>query len=77
LLLTQCDIFVAGNTDLFHYAVALEVPTIGLFTARDGREWDPGPRPCARVLRVAKGQRVDIDTLMEAVETVTDNRTTS
>ncbi|MFH1842151.1 MAG: glycosyltransferase family 9 protein [bacterium] len=74
LLLTQCDLFVAGNTDLFHFAVALDVPTIGLFTVQDGQEWDPGPRPAARVLRVAKGQRVDIDTLMEAVETVTASR---
>lgn len=73
LLLAQCDLFVAGNTDLFHFAVALAVPTIGLFTQRDGAEWDPGRRTYARMLRITKGQRVDIDTLMEAVESVTAN----
>jgi ADP-heptose:LPS heptosyltransferase len=71
LLLSQCDLFVAGNTDLFHFAVAQSVPTIGLFTKQDGPEWDPGERAHARILRVAGGQRVDIDTLMEAVEAVT------
>jgi ADP-heptose:LPS heptosyltransferase len=71
LLVAQCDLFVAGNTDLFHVAVALAVPSIGLFSQRDGPEWDPGTRSFARVLRVTRGQRVDIDTLMEAVEAVT------
>ncbi len=74
LLLTNCDLFVAGNTDLFHFAVAQEVPTIGLFTRRDGPEWEPTPVPHARVLRVTKGERVDIDTLMEAFEAVTSDR---
>jgi ADP-heptose:LPS heptosyltransferase len=71
LLLAQCDLFVAGNTDLFHFAIAQAVPTIGLFTKKDGAEWDPGDRAYARILRVTGGQRVDIDTLMEAVEAVT------
>jgi ADP-heptose:LPS heptosyltransferase len=71
LLLTQCDLFVSGNTDLFHFAVAEGVPAVGLFTRMDEQEWDPGPRPRAKVLRVAKGQRVDIDTLMEVIEAVT------
>ena len=35
LLLCQCDLFVAGNTDLFHVAVAHGVPTIGLFSPQD------------------------------------------
>jgi ADP-heptose:LPS heptosyltransferase len=70
LLLAQCDLFLAGNTDLFHFAVALEVPTVGIFTPRDGADWDPGPRPCCRVLRVTRGERVDVATLMEAVEAV-------
>jgi ADP-heptose:LPS heptosyltransferase len=73
LLLSQCDIFLAGNTDLFHFAIALSVPTIGLFTAQDGQQWDPGPRGSARILRVTGGERVDIDTLMEAVEAVTSS----
>lgn len=74
LLLAQCNLFVASNSDLFHFAVAQQVPTIGLFTPHDGPEWDPGTQPRVRILRVASGQRVDIDTLMEAVEAVTSGR---
>ena len=74
LLLSQCDLFVAGNTDLFHFAVAQGVPTIGLFTAEDTPEWDPGVSGRARVVRVTRGERVDIETLMAALEAVTDGR---
>ncbi len=70
LLLSQCDLFLAGNTDLFHFAVALGVPTVGVFTDADGEDWDPGPLDRVRVLRVAKGKKVNIDTLMAAVEAV-------
>ncbi len=77
LLLAQCDLFVAGNTDLFHFAVAQQVPTIGLFTKHDGADWDPGENETTRVLRVTKDERVNIDTLMDAVEAVTGNRAQS
>jgi len=74
LLLSQCDLFVACNTDLFHFAVAQAVPTVGLFSRNDPPEWEPGDCPTARVVRFTKDERVDIDTLMEAVETVTRAR---
>lgn len=64
LLLAQCDLFVAGNTDLLHFAVAMEIPALGLFTAQDGQEWDPGPRPRLRLLRMPRGQQIDIDSLL-------------
>jgi ADP-heptose:LPS heptosyltransferase len=70
LLLCQCDLFVAANTDLFHFAVAQDVPTIGLFTRMDDDGWDPGPQPHLAILRVSKGERVDIETLMQAFESV-------
>ena len=70
LLVASCDLFLAGNTDLFHCAAALGVPTLGLFLDGDGPEWEPAGTPHASVLRVASGERVDIDTLMEAVEAV-------
>ena len=34
-LLSQCDLFLAGNTNLLHFAAAFGVPTLGLF--QDGR----------------------------------------
>jgi len=77
LLLSQCDLFIAGNTDFFHFAVALGVPTIGLFSATEPRRWIPEGRPRVRVLEVAKGEKVDVETLMEAVEGVTEGRTST
>jgi ADP-heptose:LPS heptosyltransferase len=70
LLLCECDLLVAGNTDLLHVAVAKGIPTIGLFMPQDGPQWHPTGRDKIRILRITQGQRVDIDTLMEAVEAV-------
>ena len=75
LLLSQCDLFLAGNTDFFHFAVSLGVPAIGLFTDDDLADWSPQNRDRVSVLSVAKGEKVDIETLMEAVEAVTGGRT--
>ncbi len=77
LLLANCDLFVSGNTDFFHFAVAQGIPAIGLFSKGDGPEWTPRGRPRARVIPVTKGEKVDIETLMEAVEGVTEGRTST
>jgi len=74
LLAALCDLFIAGNTDLFHFAVATGVPTLGLFLKEDDASWVPDGYPHVRVLRVKGGQRVDIETLMEAVEAVRSAR---
>ncbi len=74
LLVGSCDLFLAGNTDLFHFAAALGVPTIGIFLKEDGPGWEPADADHVRVLRVTGGERVDIDTLMEAVEAVRGER---
>ncbi len=50
LLLCQCDLFLAGNTELFHVAVAHGVPTIGLFAPEDDEHWRPAEGASARVL---------------------------
>ncbi len=76
LLLSQCDLFVAGNTDLFHFSVALGLPTVGLFSTEDGEAWVPQNRKRVRVLYLDKAGRIDLETLMEAVEAVTEGRTT-
>jgi len=70
LLLSQCDLFLGGNTDLFHLAVSLGVPAVGLFTEEDGADWEPRGRPAARGLRVARGARVDAEALFAAVAAV-------
>jgi len=70
LLASLCDLFIAGNTDLFHFAAASGVPTLGLFLKEVDPSWVPADYPNVRVLRVKGGQRVDIETLMESVEAV-------
>jgi len=75
LLLAQCDLYVGANTDLFHFAVAQGIPSIGIFSQSDGPQWNPRGRPRARVITVTKAEKVDIETLMEAVEAVTEGRT--
>ncbi len=77
LLLSQCDLFLAGNTDFFHLAVALGIPAVGLFSPKDGPGWRPVGRAKAAVLTLVKGEKVDIATLMEAVETVTGGKSAS
>ena len=68
LLASQCDLFLAGNTDLFHYAASLGVPTVGLFLKDDAPSWVPTGLRNVSVLRVRTGQRVEIETLLDAVQ---------
>jgi ADP-heptose:LPS heptosyltransferase len=74
LLVSQCDLMIAGNTDLFHFAVAMGVPTVGLFSTAEDPCYRPGERPRLRLLDVTSGERVDVETLLAAVEAVTDGR---
>ncbi|HOX26547.1 MAG TPA: glycosyltransferase family 9 protein [Candidatus Krumholzibacteria bacterium] len=70
LLLCQCDLFVAGNTDLFHVAVAEGVPTVGLFGSAVDPRWQPRNRRRCAVLNASRGEKVDMATLMDAVNAV-------
>jgi ADP-heptose:LPS heptosyltransferase len=40
-ILSQCDLFISGNTDLFHFAVAMGIPSFVLFSAAEDRRWIP------------------------------------
>jgi ADP-heptose:LPS heptosyltransferase len=70
LLAAVCDVVIAGNTDLFHFAAAAGVPTLGLFLEQDGPEWVPAAQPHVRVLRVKDGQRIDLDALLNALAAI-------
>ncbi len=74
LLLCQCDVFLAGNTDLFHVAVAHGVPTIGLFAPADDHRWRPGAHSSAQVLEVNPGEKVDMAPVFAAMATITRAR---
>ncbi len=70
LLLCQCDLFLAGNTDLFHVAVAEGVPALGLFGEQVAPRWEPRSRPRCEVLRVTRGERIEVGDLIGAVTRV-------
>jgi len=48
-----------------------------LFAKDESVQWVPSGRRNARVIRVTKGEKVDIETLMEAVEAVTGGQTST
>ncbi|MDY0108852.1 MAG: hypothetical protein RBT60_02835 [Candidatus Krumholzibacteria bacterium] len=70
LLLCQCDLFLAGNTDLFHAAVAEGVPTIGLFSGQIDSRWLPATRRRCAVLRTKHGERIEMSAVLAAVDCV-------
>ena len=41
-ILSQCDLFITANTTLFHFAVAMGVPTFALFAEKEDLRWIPG-----------------------------------
>lgn len=69
-LLAQCDLFLAGNTNLFHFAAALNVPTVGLFTKLDRTGWIPSRAPNVRIFQGTKGEKLNLKDFFTNVEEV-------
>ncbi|MBN1165262.1 MAG: glycosyltransferase family 9 protein [Candidatus Krumholzibacteriota bacterium] len=69
-LLAQCDLFLSGNTNLFHFAVALNVPTVGIFTKYDGREWIPDHIANVKIFKGTKGERLSLGNFFTLVDEV-------
>lgn len=40
-MLSQCDLLISANTNLFHFAITMGTPTFGLFSRKDGPVWIP------------------------------------
>jgi ADP-heptose:LPS heptosyltransferase len=68
--LSQCDLFLAGNTNLFHFASALDVATIGLFTKYDGPKWIPAEAPKVRIFKGMRGEKLSLKRFFSIVEEV-------
>jgi heptosyltransferase-2 len=66
-------LFLSGNTNLFHFAVALSVPTIGFFGRDELEQWVPRDRPSCRVARIAPGERVRETEFLEIVDQVRES----
>jgi len=71
-LLSQCDLFLSGNTNLFHFAAALDVPTIGLFTKYDDQTWVPDGAPSVRIFKGMLGEKLSLKSFFSNVEEVLD-----
>lgn len=67
-LLSQCDLFLAGNTDLFHFAAAMGVATLGIFTPSDPERWVPTAARKVEILRSKEGAPLSLSDLMERVD---------
>jgi lipopolysaccharide heptosyltransferase II len=67
-ILTQCDVFLAGNTQLLHFAVAFGVPTVGLFTERDDPRWTPPDKPHVAIIQGRRGSKLSLDEFLGTVE---------
>jgi ADP-heptose:LPS heptosyltransferase len=69
-LLSQCDLFLSGNTNLFHFAAALNVPTIGLFTKYDDSRWIPDSGPHVRIFKGMRGEKLSLKSFFSMIEEV-------
>ena len=65
-----CGLFVSGNTDLFHFAVALGVPTLGLFAQSEETRWIPTDEPRCRLLRWKVGDKIHEQDFLAIVDDV-------
>ncbi|MBN2071316.1 MAG: glycosyltransferase family 9 protein [Candidatus Krumholzibacteriota bacterium] len=69
-LLSQCDLFMTGNTDLFHFSAALDVPTLAVFTRYDDKNWVPDYASNVRVFKGVKGEKLSLKSFFSKVEEV-------
>ncbi len=69
-LLSHCDLFLSGNTDLFHFAVALNVPTLGIFTKYDSDKWIPRGASHVRIFKGVKGEKLSLKSFFSKIEEV-------
>ncbi len=74
LLLSQCDLFISGNSDFFHLAVSLGLPTVGIFPPDVEVGWVPHGRKRVCVMRLEEDGQWDPEVFLAAVESVTDGR---
>lgn len=69
-LLSRADLVLAGNTDYFHFAVNMKLPTIGFFTRHDTPNWFPEGTPWVQIIQGVKGQRLSLDEVYSKIDTL-------
>ncbi len=69
-LLGQCDLFVAGNTDLVYFAVAMGIPTVSLMTPLEMAEAALLDSTFLQVVELTPGERFPIAEFIERTQAV-------
>ncbi len=69
-LLAQCNLFVAGNTDLVYFAVAMGIPTVSLMTPQEMEEAALLESDCLQVVELRPGERFPIEEFIERTQAV-------
>lgn len=69
-LLSAADLLLSGNTDYFHFAVSMRLPTIGFFTRHDAKNWFPKNTPWVQIIQGVKGQRMSLDEVYSKIDTL-------
>jgi len=69
-LMSRADLVLSGNTDFFHFAVNLRVPTLGFFTRHDGENWFPKNTPWVQIIQGVRGQKLSLDEVYSKIETL-------
>ncbi|MBD3348100.1 MAG: hypothetical protein GF400_02755 [Candidatus Eisenbacteria bacterium] len=69
-LLGQCDLFVAGNTDLVYFAVAMGIPTVALMTPRESEEAAFPECESLELVQLRQGERFPIEEFIERTQSV-------
>jgi ADP-heptose:LPS heptosyltransferase len=69
-LLGQCDLFVAGNTDLVYFAVAMDIPTVSLMTPGDLATAAFPDSGHLEVVELRPGERFPIQEFIERTQAV-------
>jgi heptosyltransferase I len=69
-LLNRASLVLAGNTDYFHFAVGMRLPTIGFFTRFDAANWFPKSTPWVQIIQGVRGQQVSVDEVCSKIDTL-------
>jgi ADP-heptose:LPS heptosyltransferase len=69
-LMSRADLLLAGNTDFFHFAVGMRLPSIGFFTRHDSQNWFPKGTPWVQIIQGVKGQKMSLDEVFSKIDTL-------
>ena len=69
-LLGQCDLFVASNTDLVYFAVAMGIPTVSLMTPVEVRDAAFPDSSLLEIVELRPGERFPIQEFIERTQAV-------